>query len=301
MVQYGTFLSVTGRELEKAYWPVQGQPKAVVQLVHGMVEHIRRYDETARALNEAGFAVVGHTHLGHGEKAERKGWFAQKDGWDALIEDTHTLRKETQKQFPGVPYFLLGHSMGSFVVRSYCLKYEDGLAGVILSGTGHFEKPIVSAGKLIARIQCALGMAQKPSHLLLKISTADNLKSYDDVQSESDWISRDRDAVSKYLADPLCGFVFTAGAYYDMFDGLSRLYPEKLGPMKKDIPVYLFSGDMDPVGANGAGVQKVADEIRAAGVKEVTVKLYPGARHEMFNEINREEAWNDLIGWLQNH
>ena len=301
MVQYGTFLSVTGRELEKACWPTEGEPKAVVQLVHGMVEHIRRYDETARALNEAGFAVVGHTHLGHGEKAGLKGWFAEKDGWDALIEDTHTLRKETEKRYPGVPYFLLGHSMGSFVVRSYCLRHEEGLAGVILSGTGHFEKPIVSAGKLIARIQCALGMAKKPSHLLLKISTADNLKSYDDVQSESDWISRDRDAVSKYLADPLCGFVFTAGAYYDMFDGLSRLYPEKLSPMKKDIPVYLFSGDMDPVGANGAGVQKVADEIRAAGVREVTVRLYPGARHEMFNEINREEAWSDLIAWLRNH
>lgn len=147
---------------------------------------------------------------------------------------------------------------------------------------------------------CA-GYGQKPSRLLLKISTAGNLKSYDDVQSESDWISRDRAAVAKYLADPLCGFVFTASAYYDMFDGLSRLYPEKLGPMKKEIPVLLFSGDMDPVGSNGAGVKKVADEIRAAGVKDVSVRLYPGARHEMFNEINREEAWNDLIDWLQNH
>jgi len=298
MVQYGTFLSVTGRELEKAYWPAKGQPKAVVQLVHGMAEHIRRYDATAQALNAAGFAVVGHTHLGHGEKAEIQGWFAEKNGWDALIEDTHSLRKDMQKQFPGIPYFLLGHSMGSFVVRSYCLKYEKGLSGVVLSGTGHFDKPILAAGSLLANLQCLLGMAKKPSNLLLKISSADNLKSYDDVQSSSDWLSRDRAEVEKYVSDPLCGFTFTASAYRDMFDGLSRLYPEKLSPMEKDVPVLLFSGDMDPVGGNGAGVRRVADEIRAAGVKDVKVTLYPQGRHEMFNELNREEVWSDLAAWL---
>ena len=298
MVQYSSFRSAAGAELEKAFWPAQGQPRAVIQLVHGMAEHIRRYDQTAQALSRAGFAVVGHTHAGHGEKAVIPGWFAEKNGWDALIADVHTVRTETQKQFPGVPYFLLGHSMGSFVVRGYCLQHEAGLSGVILSGTGHFDKPIVAAGRLIANVLCTLGMQKKPSKLLQGISSAGYLKGYPDVKTPFDWLSRDRDEVARYIADPLCGFPFTAGGYRDMFGGLSYLYPEKLSPMEKNVPVLLFSGDADPVGANGAGVKRVAQEIRDAGVKDVSVKLYAQGRHEMFNELNREEVWQDLIHWM---
>ena len=296
---YSTFSSVTGQKLERGFWPAQGKPRGVVQLVHGMVEHIRRYEETALALSAAGFVVVGHSHLGHGATAKIKGYFADKDGWDALIEDVHSLRVLTQRDYPQLPYFLLGHSMGSFVVRSYCLKHEKGLTGVILSGTGHYDKAIVSAGKLIADIQCALGMQKKPSKMLKNISFGGYLKGIENVQTPNDWLSRDPDAVAKYQADPLCGFTFTAGAYRDMFAGLSRLYPERIGAMRKDIPVLLLSGDHDPVGANGTGVEKVAQEIRQAGVEDVQVKLYPGGRHEMFNEINREEVRKDLISWLE--
>lgn len=292
------FLSVTGQELEMMSWPVE-QPKAVVQLVHGMAEHIARYDATAQALNAAGFAVVGHSHLGHGEPAPIKGFFADKGGWDKLIEDVHAVRKATEKQYPGVPYFLLGHSMGSFVVRTYCLKYEAGLAGVVLSGTGHYEKQLLTAACTVCRVLCLLGQGRKPSKLVAKMVSSGNTAGFDDVQTPFDWLSRDREVVAKYIADPLCGFRFTASAYGDMFGGLTRLYPEKLGTMEKDIPVYLLSGDKDPVGANGEGVKKVAEEIRAVGVKDVTVKLYPDARHEMFNELNREEVWADLISWLE--
>lgn len=298
MAIYSTFASVSGETLEKAFWPAKGEPKAVVQLVHGMAEHIRRYEETAEKLSEAGFAVVGHTHMGHGKYAGIPGYFGAKDGWDTLVKDAHAVRTATQKEYPNLPYFLLGHSMGSFVVRTYCLTYEKGLAGVILSGTGHFEKPILAAGGLISKIQCLLGGAQKPSGMLSKISSSGYLKDYSDVQTAFDWLSRDRAQVKKYIDDPMCGFPFTAKGYGDMFEGLTRLYPEKLSPMEKNIPVYLFSGDKDPVGANGKGVEKVAQEIRDAGVKEVTVKLYPEGRHEMFNEINKEEVWDDLISWL---
>lgn len=296
-----TFASVSGEVLEKAFWPAKGEPKAVVQLVHGMAEHIRRYDETARRLSEAGFAVVGHTHMGHGKNAGIPGYFGAKDGWDTLVKDTHAVRLATQKEYPNLPYFLLGHSMGSFVVRTYCLSHEKGLAGVILSGTGHYDKAILTAGGLLSKIQCLLGMANKPSRLLSKVSSAGNLKGYEDVQTEFDWLSRDRAVVKRYIDDPLCGFPFTAKGYGDMFEGLTRLYPEKLSAMEKEIPVYLFSGDKDPIGGNGAGVEKVAQEIRDAGVQEVTVKRYPDGRHEMFNELNREEVWADLIQWLNDH
>ena len=297
MSVYSTFTSVSGQKLEKAFWPAKGETKAVVQFVHGMAEHIRRYEATAKYLNEAGFAVVGHTHMGHGPNADILGYFGAKGGWDVLIEDVHALRMETQKQFPDVPYFLLGHSMGSFVVRGYSLKYAKGLAGVILSGTGHFGKPLVSAALVLSNAICLAGGAAKPSAFLAKL-TSNSDPSY---KTPFDWLTRDENEVQKYIDDPLCGFPFTAAGYRDMFSGLSRLYPEKLGGMEKDIPVYLFSGDKDPVGANGAGVERVGGEIRAAGVKDVSVKLYPEGRHEMFNEFNREEVWNDLVRWMEAH
>lgn len=189
MAVYGTFASVTGQTLERVLWPIEGTPRGVVQLVHGMAEHISRYDTAAQALNAAGYAVVGHTHPGHGEKAPLLGYW--ENGWDALIEDVHALRLETQKEYAGAPYFLLGHSMGSFVVRGYCLKHEKGLAGVVLSGTGHFTRPVVTLAKAIASLQCALGGERKPSRLVEKLSSSGYNRGYDDVKTPFDWLSRD--------------------------------------------------------------------------------------------------------------
>lgn len=294
-----TFLSVTGAALEKRLWLPQGEPRAVVQVAHGMAEHIDRYDATAKALNAAGFAVAGHNHLGHGEKAGRLGYFAKKGGWDALIADAHALRQATQAAYPGIPYFLLGHSMGSFVARGYALKHEKGLAGLILSGTGHFDPPVLAVGLLIARVQCALGGGQKPSGILASMSSAGYNKTYGQARTTFDWLSSDNAVVDAYIADPFCGFPFTARAYRDMFEGLTRLYPRKLTAMEKDIPVLLFSGADDPVGTYSKGVKKVAEEIRRAGVRDVTVKLYEGSRHEMLNEKGKERVWADVIGWME--
>jgi len=298
MVQEMTFRSVTGQELEKRFWPAQGEAKGVVQLVHGMAEHIARYDDTAEALNAAGYHVVGHTHLGHGKNAQIKGYFADKQGWDAVLSDTHAVRVQTQEEYPDLPYYLLGHSMCSFVARGYALQHEEGLSGVIFSGTGHFEKPIITAGTLISGLQCLLGKGKEPCKLLHNMNFSANNQAFENPRTECDWLSRDPEQVDAYVADPLCGFMFTARAYKDMFDGLSRLYPEKLDAMKKDVPVLLFSGDKDPVGANGEGVRKVHDELKAAGIADLSMKLYPDGRHEMFNEINKEEVWQDLITWL---
>lgn len=294
-----TFPSVTGETLEKRLWLPEGEPRAVLQLVHGMAEHIDRYDQTANRLNEAGYAVVGHTHLGHGTGAKQLGHFAKENGWDALVRDTHTLRQETAADYPDVPYFLLGHSMGSFVVRSYCLTYEKGLSGVILSGTGHYNAVTLGGGLAIAGLQCAFGCAEKPSRLLETISTGGYNKKYRTLRTNFDWISSDPAIVDAYIADPLCGFTFTTRAYRDMFTGLKRLAQKNISAMEKDIPVLLFAGEMDPVGSYGEGVKKVAEEILAAGVTDVQVKLYEGGRHEMFNEKDRQAVWSDLIAWME--
>ena len=295
-----TIRSVTGQELELLCMPCEGEARGVVQLVHGMAEHIRRYEDTAKALNAAGYHVVGHTHLGHGEGAKIKGYFAKKDGWEAVLADTHAVRQWAQERFPGLKYFLLGHSMGSFVVRCYALRHTD-LDGLIISGTGHFDKPILTAGGLIAGLQGLFGGAAKPCKLLHTMNFAANNKTVENPKTECDWLSRDEKQVAAYVADPLCGFMFTAKAYGDMFDGIRMLYPEKLSGMNKDCPVYMFSGDHDPVGANGAGVRKVHDELKLAGIRDLTLKLYEGGRHEMFNEINRQEVWQDLVSWLDQH
>ncbi len=295
----GILPSITGARLEKREWHPTGTPRAVVQLVHGMAEHIARYDATAKRLNEAGFLVVGHTQLGHGEQAETLGWFAGRNGWDALIEDVDTLRRETQQAYPTVPYFLLGHSLGSLIVRTYCLKYETGLSGVILSATGHFEAPFLLLGKAIAGVQCLFGMEKKPSKLLAELNFAGYNRDWSPARTPYDWLSAETGNVDRYMADPYCGFTCTAGGYRDMSCGTWRLMPANLSVMDKDVPVYLFSGKDDPVGARGEGVKITMRELLDAGVKDVSMKLYPGGRHEMLNEVQRETVWNDLIAWIE--
>ncbi len=299
--EIGEMTSVTGAKLETWTWKPAEQPRAIVQIVHGMAEHIARYDSTAMSLNEADILVVGHTMLGHGKRAETLGWFTEQDGWDHLVEDIHALRLKTQQEYPGVPYFLLGHSMGSFLVRTYCLSHEAGLTGVVLSGTAHYDPPLLQAALLIANLQCLFGGAKKPSKLLEKMSFAGYNDGWAPPRTEYDWLSKDEANVDRYVEDPYCGFPFTASGYRDLFHGLTRLYPKNLAAMDKSIPVRLFSGDSDPVGKSGQGVKTTMEELLAAGISDVSMKLYENGRHEMLNETERELVCNDLVSWIDDH
>ena len=297
-----TMISTAGPELDVRVWLPEGEPKAVVQFVHGMAEHIDRYDAPASYLAGQGFLVVGHTHLGHGPRAEIKGYFARENGWQHLIDDVHALRLRTQKVHPGLPYFILGHSMGSFVTRCYLREHAEGLSGCVLSGTGYFERGTASMGVIVSSLVCLLGGEKKPSALINKLGFSSSNKPFEPARTPFDWLSRDSAEVDKYIADPHCGFLFTGSGYRDMFRGLERL--ADLSDMRKipqSLPLLLFSGDHDPVGGMGVGIQKVADEFRQAGLDDVTVRLYPDGRHEMFNELNREEVYTDLAAWLNNH
>lgn len=294
-----TMTSTAGPELDARAWPPEGEPKAIVQLVHGMAEHIDRYDAPAKYLAERGFLVVGHTHLGHGPKAAVKGYFAPENGWQRLIDDVHALRLRTQREHPGLPYFILGHSMGSFVVRCYLREHAEGLAGCVLSGTGYFDKGTASVSMAVANLVCLLGGAKKPSPLINKLGFSSSNKPFEPARTPFDWLSRDNAEVDKYVADPYCGFLFTGSGYRDMFRGLKRLTDtSELRKIPQALPLLLFSGDHDPVGGMGEGVRKVAEEFRQAGLANVTLKLYPDGRHEMFNELNREEVYADLAAWL---
>ena len=276
-------------------WTPESAPKAIVQFVHGMAEHIDRYARPAGALNQAGILAVGRNHRGHGKDAELLGYFADERGWDKLIEDAHEVSLDVQKRYPGVPFFLLGHSMGSFVAREYAIRYGKELSGLILSGTGFYSKALCRAGKLMAQ----LSPAKKPAHFVNGIAFAGNNKPFAPGRTGFEWLSRDEKEVDKYVADPLCGFCFTGKAFADFFGGLEALTDESgLKAMPKDLPVYFMSGESDPVGQMGKGVRQVAEQFKRAGMRDITVKLYPDARHELFNEINRDQVTADLIGWL---
>lgn len=276
-------------------WKPAGEPKAIVQLLHGMAEHIDRYGRMARALNRAGYLVCGRNHRGHGPGAETLGYFADENGWEVILNDAREVSLDIKKQYPGLPFILLGHSMGSFLARAYAIRYGKELDGLVLSGTGYFPRSVCAPGRLLA----LLSPPKKPANLVNGIAFSGNNKPFAPGRTGFEWLSRDEKEVDKYVADPLCGFTFTGRAFADFFGGLIALTREKdLLAMPKDLPVYFMSGGRDPVGQMGTGVKRVAEQFKNAGLRDITVKLYEGARHELFNETNREEATADLIHWL---
>lgn len=298
------FTSVAGQPLTLYLWQTDAPCRGVIQLVHGMAEHIARYDRLARALCAAGYTVAGHSHLGHGEDAreDELGFFGRKDGWDHLVEDVHAAHEMLLKRFPDQRFAILGHSMGSFVTREYLLRYGGDLTAAVICGTGWFPGPLCSVARAAAALCGVFGGWQKPAPLVDRLMSKDNNKAFALARTPFDWLSRDTAEVDKYMADLRCGFLFTARGYYDMFTGLkslSRLH--RLAALPGDLPVLFISGDADPIGTQGKGVNTVAQQFRDAGVRDVTVRLYPGARHELFNETNRDEITAELIDWLNRH
>lgn len=298
------FTSVAGQPLTLYLWQTDAPCRGVIQLVHGMAEHIARYDRLARALCAAGYTVAGHSHLGHGEDAreDELGFFGRKDGWDHLVEDVHAAHEMLLKRFPGQRFAILGHSMGSFVTREYLLRYGGDLTAAVICGTGWFPGPLCSVARAAAALCGVFGGWQKPAPLVDRLMSKDNNKAFAPARTPFDWLSRDTAEVDKYMADLRCGFLFTARGYYDMFTGLkslSRLH--RLAALPGNLPVLFISGDADPIGTQGKGVNTVAQQFRDAGVRDVTVRLYPCARHELFNETNRDEITAELIDWLNRH
>ena len=298
-----TFPSSSGaNSIHCRLWQPEGRVRGVVQLVHGVAEHIGRYGAFAEFLTEHGFAAAGDDHLGHGlsigDDSER-GWFAEEDGWKRIIEDEKLLRDRLREEFPGVPMILLGHSMGSFMARTYIGEYPDDFDLCILSGTGHTSRAVCRAGRMIARREIRRHGSKYRSETLQKIAFGSYLKGIEDPIGPNDWICRDEAVIRAYDADPLCGFTATAELMHEMMAGL-ELIGSKSHNMKirKDLPILFISGDADPVGGWGKGVRTVFERMQALGIRDITLKMYPGARHEVLNELNKEEVWNDVLDWL---
>lgn len=302
MIEY-TFPSANGKNhIRVCEWRPEGEPKAIVQLVHGIAEHIERYAPFAEFLATNGFLVAGHDHLGHGKSVNSEdeyGFFGETAGWELAVADIRTLNRLLREKQPGTPFFMLGHSMGSFLARTYIIKFPGELDGVILSGTGQQPRALIEGGLFLSGREIRKHGANYKSQSINNLAFGGYNKNFDIVRTASDWISTDESIVDEYLSDPACGFIPSAGLFRDMMGGIKFISQKKnLGRMDKQMPVYFFSGEKDPVGENGAGVMRAYKSFVRAGLRDVTLKLYPDGRHEMLNEKNRDEVYQDVCAWL---
>lgn len=279
-------------------WMPEQAPVASLQIVHGMTEHILRYSDFAQYLNSRGIAVYGHDHIGHGGTSEEKGFFDEEDGAGKLVEDAHRVNQKMTSDLPGIPHLIMGHSMGSFVTRRFLTIYGKDVDGAIIMGTGNQAAFKVWVGKTAA----AKLVKKKGPHYVSENLHNMVMNGYDGKFSEpklpNKWLSSNPDALKAYDEDPLCGFMFTVGAYNDMFGLIYGLVKRQgLENTPKGLPMIFVSGKEDPVGDFGKGVEKAKKNLEKVGLKP-EIKLYPGMRHEILNEIGKEEVYKDLGDWI---
>ena len=285
-------------------WTPDGEVKAVVQIIHGIAEHVERYDDFANYLNSLGYLVVAEDHMGHGKsiaKDTTRGHFA--GGWFAAVADSYQLLQLTKAEFSDKPYILFGHSMGSFMTRTILAKYpESVISGAVICGTGWMSPAVLHAGKFACEIVCKRkGERVQDEKLNALVFSGYNAK-VEHPRTTHDWLSRDHRCVDAYVADPLCGFVPTAGLLRDMLTGILHIQNQQtLNAMDRALPVFFIAGGDDPVGGYGKGVRKAAQMFRNSGMRSVDERIYPLCRHEILNELNREEVWEDVAQWMDKH
>lgn len=283
-------------------WTPDGEIRAAIQLVHGMVEFIDRYHDFAEYLCSQGIAVIGHDHLGHGETAghdEDLGYFAREGGEDLLIQDMYLITEEMKWKFPCVPYFILGHSMGSFCLRKYLTLYGDQINGAIIMGTGEMPLPVILAGKTMAAMMIKTKGRHYRSRQLTNIAFGGYLKKIEQPRTPMDWLTKDETIVDAYLNNKYNTFLFTVSAFHDFFEIMEYdVKQTKLDRIPRDLPLMIVSGDQDPVGAWGAGPRSLYQTYLKKGFTDVCLKLYEGDRHEVLNELDRRTVYEDLGNWI---
>lgn len=278
------------------------QPHAHVHIVHGMAEHIGRYEEFARFLTGKGYVVSGHDQRGHGRTAERngvQGFFAEQDGFARVVEDMEQVIENVQTQFEKMPLIILGHSMGSFVVRRFIQLHSEKVEKVVLSGTGGDPGAAGKAGLLLARVLGKTAGKDVPSPALGKLTFGSFSKQFEEEASPFAWLSRDAAEVALYEADPMSGFISTNQFYLDLFTGLALIHKNsEVAKIRKDLPILLISGSKDPVGGNGKDIFKVAQQYKTAGLQKVLVYLAEDARHELLHEIDKSRHFAVIADWM---
>ncbi len=302
-----TFLSRNGIDnCHACSWaPENGQVKAILQIVHGMLEYVERYEDFANFLANQGFLVVGADHLGHGQTARTDkdlGYFAEKDASTILVRDVHRLKKIIQEENPGIPYFIIGHSMGSFIMRKYLAMYCKGIEGAILIGSGNASPFIISCGIALTNFLKIFYGDRHQSPLVNKIAFGSYLDRIPDAKTSSDWLTRDEAVIKEYRSNPLCTFKFSLNGYRALFRLVKYSHnTANFKNLSKDMPILIASGTEDPVGEYGKYPKEILEQFNSLGLKDVTLKLYEGCRHEILHELNKNEVYDDIFNWLNTH
>ncbi|MGP5431494.1 alpha/beta fold hydrolase [Enterococcus malodoratus] len=296
-------LSVDQNTVLRGYhWPCEN-PWAVLQVTHGMAEHLLRYEGLADYLNKQKIAVIGHDHLGHGASVQEnpQGYFHDERTKHGLVQDLYQVTKWGKTAYPDLPFFILGHSMGSFVLRNYLYEYGEAIDGAILVGTGQQPVWLTRFGQQAAKILSKIQGEKHPSKLIDQLAFGNMNRKISNKRTDKDWLSSLTEEVEAYLADPNCGFLFTLSGYHELFSLIIRSQqPELLQKVPKNLSLLFLSGKEDPVGEFGKGVMKAAKSYQAAGVKKVTIQLYENARHELLNETQKLTVFHDICKWMEN-
>lgn len=286
----------------RCWYPDDG-PKAIFQITHGMAEHGERYEDMANFLCSKGFAVVVHDHEGHGKSIDSDadlGYFGEQDGWNAFVEDTRNVTRYIENEFPDIPLIYYGHSMGSFIGREYIRRYgatDERIKGAIICGTSG-KNPAAAIAITLANTVAKIKGSKYKSEFINKLAFGTYNKKVPNVRTAFDWLSTDDAQVDKYIADKYCGFLFTAAGYRDLFTILNQVSKETwYEQVPKTLPILIVAGEDDPVGAYGKGPREVCNGLKNQGCYDVTLKLYPGMRHEIHNEQNNQKVYEDLAAW----
>lgn len=285
------------------WMPETDKPVCIVQIIHGMAEYVERYDDFARFLASHGMIVVGEDHLGHGKTAEINhmplGYFCANDPATVVVRDVHRLKKLTQEQYPGLPIIIIGHSMGSFILRNYLTRYGKGIDGAVILGTGNQSKSMLRWGKLLCSFLTLFQGAKHKSLLLNGFAFGPYEARIKDKRTPVDWICTDTAVVDNYMADAECGFTFTLNGFRTLFELISRAKRHvDLDKLPKKLPILIASGKEDPVGDYGKGPSDLYDDYLNLDLTKVQLKLYPKVRHELLNETIKEQVFKDLLNWI---
>ena len=283
-------------------WVPDGEPRAVVQIVHGIAEFVERYDTFANYLNSLGFLVVAEDHMGHGQSINGEGiqgYF--HGGWFSAVADTYKLLTDTRAEYPDIPYVLFGHSMGSFMARTILCDHPDsGIAAAVICGTGWHPTFAMPALLRVVEGICKKTGETNPSEKLQAMVFGSYNNKVEHPRTSYDWLTRDAKIVDDYIAHPLCGFTASCGLLREMMKGIYHIQKkENLDNMKKDLPVFFIAGGDDPVGSYGKGIHKCVEEFKKAGMTDVSLRIYPLCRHEILNEINKEDVFADVVKWIE--
>ncbi|MDE7311457.1 MAG: alpha/beta hydrolase [Eubacterium sp.] len=301
------FLSKDGKtKIHGVKWfPKDGKVRAVMQLTHGMIEYIERYEEFAGYLTDRGFLVVGHDHLGHGASVSEQsnwGYFAEKKPSETVVADIYQVTRILRSQYPDCPYFILGHSMGSFLLRRYLTLHSEDVTGAVICGTGSHTDIETVFGMLVCRLIRLFRGGHYRSRFLTNAAFGKPYAEFDKDGTDlsNSWLSKNEDSVRAYSHDPRCTFLFTVNGYYGLFSTIRYVNQMKhIRKVRKNLPVFFISGQDDPVGNFGEGVRKAYAQYRQAGIRDVKMKLYPNDRHEILQETDREQVFEDVYQWCK--